>query len=117
MSSNTTSTRKPAAGSPSTSAKTKPLTKWLLMRNGMSRKGRRKMMTDSPTSLRVRYNDIIEEQFRAIAKLEKTRFEWSRNELNDRIKELQIQARKLDQQINNLTEFGAELLNDARVLK
>ena len=75
------------------------------------------MMTDSPTSLRVRYNDIIEEQFRAIAKLEKTRFEWSRNELNDRIKELQKQARKLDQQINDLTEFGAELLNDARVLK
>jgi len=75
------------------------------------------MMTDSHTSLRVRYNDIIEEQFRAIAKLEKTRFEWSRNELNDRIKELQKEARKLDQQINNLTEFGAELLNDARVLK
>lgn len=74
-------------------------------------------MTDSPTSLRVRYNDIIEEQFHAIAKLEKTRFEWSRGELNDRIKELQKEARKLDQQINNLTEFGAELLNDARVLK
>ena len=87
------------------------------MSSGMRRKGRRKMMTDSPTSLRVRYNDIIEEQFRAIAKLEKTRFEWSRNELNDRIKELQKQARKLDQQINDLTEFGAELLNDARVLK
>ena len=74
-------------------------------------------MSDTPTSLRIRYNDILEEEFRAIAKLEKTRFEWSRNELNDRIKELQRQARKLDQQINNLTEFGAELLNDARVLK
>jgi len=74
-------------------------------------------MNDSPTFLRTRYNDILEEEFRSIAKLEKTRFEWSRNELNDRIKELQIQARKLDQQINNLTEFGAELLNDARVLK
>ena len=74
-------------------------------------------MSDTPTSLRIRYNDILEEEFRAIAKLEKTRLEWSRNELNDRIKELQIQARKLDQQINNLTEFGAELLNDARVLK
>ena len=75
------------------------------------------MTTDNHTFLRVRYNDILEEEFRAIAKLEKTRFEWSRNELNDRIKKLQIQARKLDQQINNLTEFGAELLNDARVLK
>ena len=74
-------------------------------------------MNDSPTFLRTRYNDILEEQFRAIAELEKTRFEWSRNELNDRIKELQKEARKLDQQINNLTEFGAELLNDARVLK
>ena len=74
-------------------------------------------MNDSHTFLRTRYNDILEEEFRSIAKLEKTRFEWSRNELNDRIKELQIQARKLDQQINNLTEFGAELLNDARVLK
>ena len=74
-------------------------------------------MSDTPTSLRIRYNDILEEEFRAIAKLEKTRFEWSRNKLNDRIKELQRQARKLDQQINNLTEFGAELLNDARVLK
>ena len=74
-------------------------------------------MSDTPTSLRIRYNDILEEEFRAIAKLEKTRLEWSRNELNDRIKELQIQARKLDQPINNLTEFGAELLNDARVLK
>jgi len=74
-------------------------------------------MNDSPTFLRTRYNDILEEEFRSIAKLEKTRFEWSRNELNDRIKELQIQARKLDQQINDLTEFGAELLNDARVLK
>lgn len=75
------------------------------------------MRIESPQHLRSRYNDILEEEFRAIAKLEKTRFEWSRNELNDRIKELQIQARKLDQQINNLTEFGAELLNDARVLK
>ena len=75
------------------------------------------MKPESTQHLRSRYNDIIEEEFRAIAKLEKTRFEWSRNELNDRIKELQIQARKLDQQINNLTEFGAELLNDARVLK
>ena len=74
-------------------------------------------MSDTPTSLRIRYNDILEEEFRAIAKLEKTRFEWSRNKLNDRIKELQRQARKLDQQINDLTEFGAELLNDARVLK
>lgn len=74
-------------------------------------------MSDNPTSLRMRYNDILEEEFRAIAKLEKTRFEWSRNKLNDRIKELQRQARKLDQQINDLTEFGAELLNDARVLK
>ena len=75
------------------------------------------MKPESTQHLRSRYNDIIEEEFRAIAKLEKTRFEWSLNELNDRIKELQIQARKLDQQINNLTEFGAELLNDARVLK
>ena len=75
------------------------------------------MKPESTHHLRSRYNDIIEEEFRAIAKLEKTRLEWSRNELNDRIKELQIQARKLDQQINNLTEFGAELLNDARVLK
>jgi len=75
------------------------------------------MKPESTQHLRSRYNDIIEEEFRAIAKLEKTRLEWSRNELNDRIKELQIQARKLDQQINNLTEFGAELLNDARVLK
>ena len=75
------------------------------------------MRIESPQHLRSRYNDILEEEFRAIAKLEKTRFEWSRNKLNDRIKELQRQARKLDQQINNLTEFGAELLNDARVLK
>jgi len=75
------------------------------------------MKPESTQHLRSRYNDIIDEEFRAIAKLEKTRLEWSRNELNDRIKELQIQARKLDQQINNLTEFGAELLNDARVLK
>jgi len=75
------------------------------------------MKPESTQHLRSRYNDILEEEFRAIAKLEKTRLEWSRNELNDRIKELQIQARKLDQQINNLTEFGAELLNDARVLK
>ena len=75
------------------------------------------MKPESTQHLRSRYNDILEEEFRAIAKLEKTRLEWSRNELNDRIKELQIQARKLDQQINNLTEFGAELLNHARVLK
>ena len=75
------------------------------------------MKPESTQHLRSRYNDILEEEFRAIAKLEKTRLEWSRNELNDRIMELQIQARKLDQQINNLTEFGAELLNDARVLK
>ena len=75
------------------------------------------MKPESTQHLRSRYNDILEEEFLAIAKLEKTRLEWSRNELNDRIKELQIQARKLDQQINNLTEFGAELLNDARVLK
>jgi predicted ribosome quality control (RQC) complex YloA/Tae2 family protein len=75
------------------------------------------MMTDSPTPLRVRYNDIIEEQFRAIAKLEKTRFEWSRNELNDRIKELQKQARKLDQQINDLTTQAADALNEVLVLK
>lgn len=74
-------------------------------------------MTDTPSLLRIRYNDLLEEEFRAIAELEKTRFEWSRGELNDRIKELQKEARKLDQQINNLTEFGAELLNDARVLK
>ena len=75
------------------------------------------MKPESTQHLRSRYNDILEEEFRAIAKLEKTRLEWSRNELNDRIKELQRQARKLDQQINNLTEFGAELLNDARFLK
>ena len=87
------------------------------MRNGMSRKGRRKMMTDSPTSLRMRYNELLDEVFVAMAKRDKCRFDWSKNELNDRIKELQKQARKLDQQINDLTEFGAELLNDARVLK
>ena len=75
------------------------------------------MTTDNPTFLRARYNDILEEQFRAIAKLEKTRFEWSRNELNDRIKELQKQARKLDQQINDLTTQAADALNDARVLR
>lgn len=75
------------------------------------------MRIESPQHLRSRYNDIIEEVFRKQAKLEASRFEWSRNEYRDRIKELQIQARKLDQQINNLTEFGAELLNDARVLK
>jgi len=75
------------------------------------------MKPESPQHLRSRYNDIIEEVFRTQAKLEASRFEWSRNEYRDRIKELQIQARKLDQQINNLTEFGAELLNDARVLK
>lgn len=74
------------------------------------------MTTDNPTFLRVRYNDILEEEFRAIAKLEKTRFEWSRNELNERIKELQKQARKLDQQINDLTTQAADALNDARVL-
>ena len=74
-------------------------------------------MSDTPTSLRIRYNDILEEQFRAIAKPEKTRFEWSRNELNDRIKELQKQARKLDQQINDLTTQAADALNDARVLR
>ena len=74
-------------------------------------------MSDTPTSLRIRYNDILEEEFRAIAKLEKTRFEWSCNELNDRIKELQRQARKLDQQINDLTTQAADALNDARVLK
>ena len=75
------------------------------------------MKPESPQHLRSRYNDIIEEVFRTQAKLEASRFEWSRNEYRDRIKELQRQARKLDQQINNLTEFGAELLNDARVLK
>ena len=75
------------------------------------------MKPESPQHLRSRYNDIIEEVFRTQAKLEASRFEWSRNEYRDRINELQIQARKLDQQINNLTEFGAELLNDARVLK
>ena len=75
------------------------------------------MKPESHQHLRSRYNDIIEEVFRTQAKLEASRFEWSRNEYRDRIKELQIQARKLDQQINNLTEFGAELLNDARVLK
>ena len=75
------------------------------------------MRIESPQHLRSRYNDIIEEVFRTQAKLDASRFEWSRNEYRDRIKELQKQARKLDQQINNLTEFGAELLNDARVLK
>ena len=74
-------------------------------------------MSDTPTSLRIRYNDILEEEFRAIAKLEKTRFEWSCNELNDRIKELQRQARKLDQQINDLTTQAADALNEVLVLK
>ncbi len=74
-------------------------------------------MNDSPTFLRTRYNDILEEEFRALAKLEKTRFEWSRNELNERIKQLQKQARKLDQQINDLTTQAADALNDARVLR
>jgi predicted ribosome quality control (RQC) complex YloA/Tae2 family protein len=74
-------------------------------------------MNDSHTFLRTRYNDILEEQFRSIAKLEKTRFEWSRNELNDRIKELQRQARKLDQQINDLTTQAADALNEVLVLK
>ena len=75
------------------------------------------MKPESTQHLRSRYNDIIDEVFLAQAKLDASRFEWSRDEYRDRIKELQIQARKLDQQINNLTEFGAELLNDARVLK
>jgi len=75
------------------------------------------MKPESPQHLRARYNDIIEEVFSTQAKMDASRFEWSRNEYRDRIKELQRQARKLDQQINNLTEFGAELLNDARVLK
>ena len=75
------------------------------------------MKPESTQHLRPRYNDIIDEVFRTQAKLEASRFEWSRNEYRDHIKELQRQARKLDQQINNLTEFGAELLNDARVLK
>ena len=74
-------------------------------------------MNDSPTFLRTRYNDILEEEFRSIAKLEKTRFEWSRNELNDRIKELQKQARKLDQQINDLTTQAADALYEVLVLK
>lgn len=74
-------------------------------------------MNDSHTFLRTRYNDILEEEFRALAKLEKTRFEWSRNELNERIKQLQKQARKLDQQINDLTTQAADALNDARVLR
>ena len=88
-----------------------------LMSSGMRRKGRRKTMSDNPTSLRMRYNELLDEVFVAMAKRDKCPFDWSKNELNDRIKELQKQARKLDQQINDLTEFGAELLNDARVLK
>lgn len=88
-----------------------------LMSSGMRRKGRRKTMSDNPTSLRMRYNELLDEVFVAMAKRDKCRFDWYKNELNDRIKELQKQARKLDQQINDLTEFGAELLNDARVLK
>lgn len=75
------------------------------------------MKPESPQHLRSRYNDIIEEVFRTQAKLEASRFEWSRNELDDRIKELQKQARKLDQQINDLTTQAADALNDARVLK
>jgi predicted ribosome quality control (RQC) complex YloA/Tae2 family protein len=84
---------------------------------GMRRKGRRKTMSDNPTSLRIRYNELLDEVFVAIAKLEKTRFDWSKNELNDRIKELQKQARKLDQQINDLTTQAADALNDVLVLK
>ncbi len=75
------------------------------------------MKNDNPAFLRMRYNDILEEEFRAIANLDRTRFEWSRNELNDRIKELQKQARKLDQQINDLTTQAADALNEVLVLK
>ena len=88
-----------------------------LMSSGMRRKGRRKTMSDNPTSLRMRYNELLDEVFVAMAKRDKCRFDWSKNELNDRIKELQKQARKLDQQINDLTTQAANALNDARVLK